>query len=83
MRTPTQLDLACDAAGIPRLQRRVIIDGDESIVAVVTAVKFNAAQSAYAEVSWMHNGAAVTAWLDPFRLRDAGERYHDRGPVTA
>ena len=56
------------------MRRRVTIDGDSSIVAVVTAVKFNAAQSAYVEASWMHNGTAVTSWFDPFRLREVGDR---------
>jgi hypothetical protein len=48
---------------------RVLIDGDASIVGVVTAFMFRAPNPSLVEVSWVHNGEAKAAWFEEWRLK--------------
>lgn len=52
---------------------RVIIDGDTSIIGVVTGFQFRIGYL-IVEVSWVHDGAAQTAWLEEWRLQEAPPR---------
>lgn len=52
------------------LEDRVLIDGCESIVAVVVAVCFRI-ENPQIEVSWWCNGALQHAWVSPWRLSPA------------
>ena len=56
------------------LRDRVTIDGDTSIVAVVTAVCWRSDDGCSIEASWMHAGAIQTAWISPWRLASASAR---------
>jgi hypothetical protein len=48
---------------------RVNVDEDESILAVVTALQFRPGHHyPIVEISWLHNGAIMTSWLDAWRL---------------
>ncbi len=49
---------------------RVVIDGDQSLVGCVTAFMWRPA-GRLVEVSWVHNGALNTEWIDEFRLSEA------------
>jgi hypothetical protein len=49
---------------------RVLIDGDRSVVAVVTGFLWRSTICTI-EVSWMNSGAVQTAWLEQWRLSEA------------
>lgn len=49
------------------LRDLVHIDGDTSLTACVTAVCWRE-EAPSIEVSWMHNGNANKAWIEPWRL---------------
>ena len=46
----------------------VIIDGDTSIRAVVTAVTLRSDGAVQFEVQWLHNGTNQTAWVNARRM---------------
>lgn len=48
----------------------VIIDGCDALVARVTGVMFKSSIS-QVEISWVHNGAINTQWVDDWRLSPA------------
>jgi hypothetical protein len=52
---------------------RVWLDGDESIIGIVTAFQFRETRNPIVEVSWMHNGDAKAAWFEEWRLRAVGD----------
>jgi hypothetical protein len=47
---------------------RVVIDGDASLVGYVTAMLWRDPDGGAIEVSWIHNGTAQSAWIQPYRL---------------
>ena len=49
---------------------RVVVDGDSSIKAVVTAIAFRVT-GRMIEVSWFHNGECRFAWIEEYRLSEA------------
>jgi len=49
------------------LAEKVIIDGDKSIIGVVTAVTFRTTGTTI-EVGWIHNGQANSGWFEEWRL---------------
>lgn len=49
---------------------RVEIDGTD-VIGVVTAICWRSQDGMTIEVSWMHNGTAQTAWIQPYRLKEA------------
>jgi hypothetical protein len=54
---------------------RVLIDGDQSIIGVVSGFAWSTEEGYTVKVSWMHAGAAQVAWFDSWRLElaDNGE----------
>lgn len=52
------------------LKTKVHIDGDKDIIGVITGYLLRVQGPQY-EVSWFHNGAQHTAWIDEFRLTPA------------
>ena len=46
----------------------VLIDGDTSLVGRVTAFSWRDGASETVEISWIHNGTAQIAWMQPYRL---------------
>lgn len=46
---------------------RVIIDGDDSVIGVVTGFAFTLGRYTV-EVKWLHNGGAHETWFDEWRL---------------
>jgi hypothetical protein len=53
------------------IKERVIIDGDASVVGVISAVQFRLTREPLYEVSYMHNGVAQAPWVEEWRLGDA------------
>jgi len=47
---------------------RVYIDNDTTILATVTQVCFESAETAKYEVSWFNNGTIVSIWLPEWRV---------------
>lgn len=57
-------------ASIWSFRDRVLIDGDTSIVGLVTAFQFRGDRGEpIVEVSWVHNGDVKTAWFEEWRLK--------------
>jgi hypothetical protein len=52
-------------------RERVIIDGDTSVVGVITGVQFRMIREPLYEVSYMHNGISQAPWVEEWRLGDA------------
>lgn len=50
-----------------KLGDRVLIDGDASIVAVVTAYAWRG-ERAELEICWFHNGGQQSLWIGEWRL---------------
>jgi hypothetical protein len=53
------------------IRDRVIIDGDASVVGVISAVQFRMTREPLYEVSYMHNGVAQASWIEEWRLEAA------------
>lgn len=51
---------------------RVILDGDSSLIARVTAVLFRY-EYCQIEIAWLHNGSSYSAYVDNWRLSPAPE----------
>lgn len=50
---------------------KVTIDGDKSIVAVVTGITLRGTSEPFLtqyDVAWFHNGQANSAWIEEWRL---------------
>jgi len=52
------------------LYDRVIIDGDGSVIATVTAVVWRAHREPLYELSWISNGQSQTAWVEEPRIEE-------------
>ena len=52
---------------------RVYLDGDQSIIGMVTGFQFRGDREPIVEVSWVHNGDAKIAWFEEWRLKKADE----------
>lgn len=53
------------------VNEKVKVDGQE-IICVITAVMFRQTTPSY-EVSWWHNGAINTVWVEHWRITSAKE----------
>lgn len=63
------LTAVCRALRVPPLGSKVLIDGDESLVATVTGIKFTLGREApLVECAWMHNGDNHERVIDCVRL---------------
>lgn len=51
--------------------QRVHIDGCTDLKGTVTAILWRSAAVQQLEVSWIHNGSSMAAWVEPFRVTEA------------
>lgn len=50
-------------------QDRVTIDGDDTLIGVVTGFSFRSSGYYTIEISWINNGSSQAVWIEDWRLK--------------